>query len=222
MDPQLEDDYSLLDDLLNQGEEVQTLEVDPVNLETQKSSGPVDLTLEPEQYEVVEEEEDDEVPLADRLGAKKKGAERKRKSESAPSPSAVTLTGKSVRDQAEQDAGSKRARIASGSSGVVTAGLGFGALAPPVPELPRVRLNRILDEAGMADERFVRRMVEDLKDAGTDLFIANNATPKENRARLLAQGMRVSLCILTVLCCLSSPYDLRRMCPGSSCTRSTW
>ena len=221
MDPHLEDDYSLLDDLLNQGEEVQTLEVDPVNLETQKSSGPVDLTLEPEQYEVVEEE-DDEVPLADRLGAKKKGAERKRKSESAPSPSAVTLTGKSVRDQAEQDAGSKRARIASGSSGVVTAGLGFGALAPHVPELPRVRLNRILDEAGMADERFVRRMVEDLKDAGTDLFIANNATPKENRARLLAQGMRVSLYTLKVLCCLSSPYDLRRMCPGSSCTRSTW
>lgn len=135
MDPQLEDDYSLLDDLLGQGEEVQTLEVDPVNLETQKSSGPVDLTLEPEQYEVVEEEEDDEVPLADRLGAKKKGAERKRKSKSAPSPSAVTLTGKSVRDQAEQDAGSKRARIASGSSGVVTAGLGFGALAPPPPSL---------------------------------------------------------------------------------------
>lgn len=218
---QLEDDYSLLDDLLNQGEDVQLLEVDPVTLETQKSSGPVDLTLEPEQYEVLEEE-GDEVPLADRLGAKKKGAERKRKAKSAPASSAVTLTGKSVRDQAEQDAGSKRVRIASGSSAVVTAGLGFGALAPPVPELPRVRLNRILDEAGMADERFVRRMVEDLKDAGTDLFIANNATPKENRARLLAQGMRVSLYTLKVLRCLSSPYDLRRMCPGSSCTRSTW
>lgn len=42
----------------------------------------------------------------------------------------------------------------------------------------------------MADERFVRRMVEDLKEAGTDLLIAKNATPRENRAKMLAQGMR--------------------------------
>lgn len=194
MDHQFEDDYTLLDDLLNQGGEVQTLEVDPVTLETQKSSGPVDLTLEPDLYDMPEEGED-EVPLVDRLGARKRDVERKRKSKSAPSPSAVTLTGKSIRDRAEQDEGiGKKAKLAPSSSKVVTAGPGFGALAPPAPELPRVRLNRILDEAGMADERFVRRMVEDLKDAGTDLFIANNATPKENRAKLLAQGMRVSLC----------------------------
>jgi hypothetical protein len=76
--------------------------------------------------------------------------------------------------------------------GSVTVGAGFGALAPVAPELPKTRLNRVLHEAGMADERFVRRMVEDLKEAGTDLLIAKNATPRENRAKMLAQGMRVS------------------------------
>lgn len=44
----------------------------------------------------------------------------------------------------------------------------------------------------MANERFVCRMGEDLKNAAIDMLIAKNATPKENRAKMLEQGIQVS------------------------------
>lgn len=194
MDPLLEDDYDLLDNLLSQGQAVQSLEVDPSTLETRQSSGTVDLELSLEHYEVPREEDNEDVLLGDRAGGKKREAARKRKGKAAgPADSSVTLTGKTVVDSVAEGVGrSKKAKTGPATSRSSGPGVDFGLLATAAPELPRARLNRLLDEAGMADERFVRRMVEDLKDAGTDVFLANNATPRENRARLLAQGMRVS------------------------------
>ena len=69
----------------------------------------------------------------------------------------------------------------------------FEALAPPAPEVPRVRIGSVLEEAGMADDGIVRRMVADLRDAGTDRLLAQGATSRENRERMFRHLLRVSV-----------------------------
>ncbi|KAK9921994.1 hypothetical protein M0R45_030481 [Rubus argutus] len=178
----VEDDYELIESVIAQSNEVETFSVDPETLELTKMVGPVELSVPLEVYEIADEEE--EMVLADRLKAKKKGKAI------GPADSGVTFSGKRVGEHVDATEVIRAKKTKVGGS--VTVGAGFGALAPVAP---KTKLNRVLHEAGMADERFVRRMVEDLKDAGTDLFIAKNATPpppppRENRAKMLAQGMR--------------------------------
>lgn len=67
----------------------------------------------------------------------------------------------------------------------------FEVLAPQALEIPRGKLSWVLEEAGMADESFIRRMVADLKDAGDKKLLAQGATPRENQERMLQHLMRV-------------------------------
>jgi hypothetical protein len=117
----------------------------------------------------------------------------------AAAHSGVTSTGKRVAEEVPAEgARGKRARnvnVPGRKDGSVT----FGGLAPNMPELPRAKLNRVLEEAGMADEGFVRRMVADLKDASVDRLLAAGATPRENREKMLQYMIRVGNTELTRL-----------------------
>lgn len=47
----------------------------------------------------------------------------------------------------------------------------FEGLTRHTPEIARVKLNRVLKDAGMADEIFIRRIVADLMDANVDKLL---------------------------------------------------
>ena len=165
MDPlaNAEDDYAILDELLKVGEQAQFLSVSPVTLEVVRTEEVVHLEVPEERYVLPEETE--EVPLGEVLRSKKARA-------AATASSGVTPIGKRVAENVPlEGAKGKRPRnvnVPGQEDGRVT----FEALAPPAPEVPRVRLSSVLGEAGVADEGFVRRMVADLRDTSTDRLLA--------------------------------------------------
>ena len=54
----------------------------------------------------------------------------------------------------------------------------------------------MLEEAGLADEGVIQRMVADLQDASTDRLLAQGATPRENRDRMFRHLLRVCSSII--------------------------
>lgn len=72
----------------------------------------------------------------------------------------------------------------------------FEGVAPNSLKIPWARLNKVLDEAGMADESFVCLMVADLKDTDIDKLFAHGAIPRENQDKMLQYLMRVDLSIV--------------------------
>lgn len=196
MDPfaNAEDDYAILDELLKVGEATQKLSVSPITLEVKQTDEVVNLELPPECY--ILNDQTDELSLGDVLRAKKTRA--------ANSSSGVTATGKRVADDVPlEGVRGKRPRnvnVEGRKHGPVT----FEGLAPPATEIPKGRLSRVLEEAGMVDEGFIRRMVADLKDAGVDKLLAEGATPRENRDRMLRHLMRV--CVASYLVVLWYKY----------------
>ena len=180
--PNAEDDYAILDELLKVGMETQKLAVSPVTLEVKKTDKVVDFQMPPESYLLSEPTEDQ--PLGEILKAKRTRV-------AATSSSGVTVTGKRVAEDVPlEGVRGKRPRnvnVEGKKDGPVT----FERLAPPSTEIPKGRLSRVLEEGGMVDDGFLRRMVADLKDAGVDKLLAQGATPRENRARMLQHLMRV-------------------------------
>lgn len=180
--PNAEDDYAILDELLKVGVETQKLSVSPVTLEVKKTDTVVDFQMPPESYILPDQAEDR--PLGEILRAKRTRA-------SATSSSGVTVTGKHVGDDVPLGGvRGKRPRnvnVEGKKDGPVT----FEGLAPPSVEIPKGKLSRVLEEGEMVDEGFLRRMVADLKDAGVDKLLAQGATPRENRAKMLQHLMRV-------------------------------
>lgn len=197
MDPLLnaEDDIALLDELLKVGEATQKLSVCPKTLAVEETDHIFHMEMPKESYII--EPADEEVP----------GAEATLK-RTGTSTSGVTATGKRVADDvAPEGPRGKRPRnvnVPGKKDGAVT----FQGLAPEVPEVPRGKLKLVLEEAGMADEGFVRQMVADLKDANVDQLLASGATPRENRDKMRQYLMRVSLQLfltLLFICCFANP-----------------
>lgn len=180
MDPLVnaDNDYAMLDELLLEGGATQTLSVNPVDLSLQKTENVVNLEVPKQRYVLVETAEE-EMPSS------------KNKKVVSPASSGVTVTGKRVAETVELEAPrtkrTKPVNIPGHQDGVIT----FEVLAPEAPEIPRSKLARVLEEAGMADEAFIRRMVSDLKDPSLDKMLASGATPRENGDKMLRYLMRV-------------------------------
>lgn len=211
MDPlaNAEDDFAILDELLRVGEATQRLSVSPITLTVEQTDHIVSLEMPKESYVLEPVEED----------APKAKANPKRTGTSA---SGVTATGKRVAEdialEAQRGKRPRNVNVPGKKDGVVT----FQGFASDAPELPRAKLNLMLEEAGMADEGFVRRMVDDLKDASVDKLIASGATPRENRDKMRQYLMRVS----RLLYKLPSPFFFfffffEPVCDVSKCRECT-
>lgn len=137
---------------------------------------PVEIYALPEQTE--------ELPLGEILKVKRARA-------TVTSHSSVTATGKRVAKEVPVEGKRGKTPRDVNVPGQKDRAMTFEVLSPNAPELPRARLNRVLEEAGMADEGFVRQMVADMTDVSVDKLLAAGATPQENRDKMLQYMMRV-------------------------------
>ncbi|XP_062008797.1 uncharacterized protein LOC133725525 [Rosa rugosa] len=171
------DDNQLMDMLMNQGEDALHIEVDLGSKATGRSIEETLLEITDAGYG----EPDPNAPAtqveqpsaADIITIADPGREKE-----------VTYTGRDVKGS-----GAKRQKR---ELPVPDASPSLGLLAPAIPVIPKKPIKQLLSEYGVADEKFVRSMLSDLKDIDLDRVRAKDNTPKENR-RLARESMMRAL-----------------------------
>ncbi|XP_024178758.1 uncharacterized protein LOC112184749 [Rosa chinensis] len=206
------DDAQLIDMLMSQGEDALHINVDLGSKGTSRSieetlleitdegygepdpDAPVTHAVQPSMADVITIDDTGvgkvpaSVPISSRStgsdeallpGEKKRSQKHKHRTDKE-----VTYTGRDV-----QGTGAKRQKKGHPGSGLSPS---LGLLSPAVPVIPKKPIKQLLNEYGVADEKFVRSMLGDLKDIDLDRVRAKDNTPQENR-RLARESMMQAL-----------------------------
>ncbi|PRQ50821.1 putative transcription factor bZIP family [Rosa chinensis] len=152
------DDLALLDELINEGE-------DSLHINVDLDTGKVNLTEE----EVLLEIPDEFVEAEEDL----QPSEKKKRKHHHHRDSEVTYTGKNV-----VGADAKKPRVSHQMTPETSQSPGL--LAPNVRVVPKKPIKQLFARYGVADEKFVRSMLADLKDIDLDLVRAKDNSPQEN------------------------------------------
>ena len=148
-------------------------------------------------------------------GEKKRSHKHRHRSEKHD----VTYTGRDVR-------GSGAKRLKKDHPGPESS-LSLARLSPALPVIPKKPIKQLLSEYGVADEKFVRSMLSDLKDIDLDRVRAKDNTPKENRRVARGSMMRVWVCFTLIavyyyICILIGAFAGTLQCVRGGCQRGRY